>query len=246
MSHAAGVGKPFDEEVVRGTMALRLHDLAQGHSGVRLETLESLKNLLNSGICPLVPEKGSVGASGDLAPMAHLALVLIGLGEAFYNGEKLAGSEALVRAGLKPLELQAGEGLALINGTQVMTAIAGLAVHDAVRLAKTADIACALSLETLMGTNAEFDSRIHQVRPHPGQIAAANNMFRITENSAILSSHKDCSRIQDAYTLRCSPQVHGASKDAVSHVRKVVETEINSSTTTPPGLPGFGGFFAGR
>jgi histidine ammonia-lyase len=233
MSHAAGVGDPLPEEVVRTIMAVRIHDLAQGYAGVRPETLQALLDLLNSGICPLVPEKGSVGASGDLAPMAHLALVLIGLGEALYQGRRMSGGEALKAAGLRPVALEAGEGLALTNGTQVMTAIAALAVHDAVRLAKTADIACAMSLEVLMGTNAEFDRRIHQVRPHPGQIAAADNMFRITQNSEIISSHKDCSRVQDAYTLRCSPQIHGASKGAIAHVINVLEIEINSTTTNP-------------
>jgi histidine ammonia-lyase len=233
MSHAAGVGNPLPEEVVRATMAVRIQDLAGGYAGIRPETLQALTALLNSGVWPVVPEKGSVGASGDLAPMAHLALVLIGQGEAVYRGKRLSGAEALRAAGLSPLSLQAGEGLALVNGTQVMTAITALAVHDAARLARTADIACSLSLEVLLGTNVEFDPRIHRVRPHPGQAAAADNMYRITRDSAIMSSHKDCHRIQDAYTLRCSPQVHGASRDAVSHVRRVVETEMASATTNP-------------
>jgi histidine ammonia-lyase len=247
MSHAAGVGDPFPAEVVRATMAVRVQDLAKGLAGLRLETLQALVDLLNSGIIPVVPEKGSVGASGDLAPMAHLALVLIGKGEAFHAGtrhagthraggkcaEYHAGADALAAAGLRAVHLEAGEGLALINGTQVMAAITGLAVHDAARLSKTADIACSVSLEVLMGTNAEFDPRIHRARPHPGQIAAAENMFRITQDSAIMSSHKDCGRIQDAYTLRCSPQVHGASRDAVSHARRTVEIELDSATSNP-------------
>ncbi|MCX7039779.1 MAG: aromatic amino acid lyase, partial [Spirochaetes bacterium] len=202
LSHAAGVGDPLPDEVVRATMAVRINDLARGLAGLRLETLEALVALLNAGVCPVVPEKGSVGASGDLAPMAHLALVLIGGGEAFYRGSRMSGGDALTAAGLTPIRLEAGEGLALINGTQVMTGIAGLAVCDAVRLAKTADIACSISLEVLMGTNVEFDPRIHAARPHPGQSAAADNMYRITQESAIMSSHKDCGRIQDAYTLR--------------------------------------------
>jgi histidine ammonia-lyase len=181
----------------------------------------------------VIPEKGSVGASGDLAPLAHLALVLIGLGEAQYGGERLAGAEALRRCNLEPLRLEAGEGLALVNGTQVTTAMGGLAVSDAVRLSKMADIAASMSLEVLMGSRTEFDPRIHRVRPHPGQAAAADNMARITRNSEIISSHKDCSRIQDAYTLRCSPQVHGASKDAITYAKRVVETEMNSSTNNP-------------
>ena len=233
MSHAAGVGDILDEETVRAVMALRIKDLARGHSGIRLTTVHQLMELLNRGILPVVPEKGSVGASGDLAPLAHLALVLIGLGEAQYGGERLAGAEALRRCNLEPLRLEAGEGLALVNGTQVTTAMGGLAVSDAVRLSKMADIAASMSLEVLMGSRTEFDPRIHRVRPHPGQAAAADNMARITRNSEIISSHKDCSRIQDAYTLRCSPQVHGASKDAITYAKRVVETEMNSSTNNP-------------
>ena len=232
-SHAAGVGEILDEESVRAVMALRIKDLARGHSGIRLETVQLLIDLLNYGVCPLIPKKGSVGASGDLAPLAHLSLVLMGLGEAMYGGQKMAGAEALQRCGVEPLRLEAGEGLALVNGTQMTTAVGGLALFDALRLAKMADIAACMSLEVLMGSRTEFDPRIHQVRPHPGQAAAADNMRRITQNSEIISSHKDCSRVQDAYTLRCSPQVHGASKDALAYVKRVVETEMNSSTNNP-------------
>jgi histidine ammonia-lyase len=174
-----------------------------------------------------------VGASGDLAPLAHLALVLLGLGEAFFKGRRLTGLQALSKFGLKPLQLEAGEGLALVNGTQVMTAIGALAVYDAAVLSKMTDIAAAMSLEVLMGSRTEFNKRIHQVRPHPGQAAAADNMERIIQNSEIITSHKDCGRVQDAYTLRCSPQVHGATKDAVSYCRNVIETEMNSSTNNP-------------
>jgi histidine ammonia-lyase len=245
MSHAAGVGSPLPDEVVRATMAVRAQDLAQGYAGLKPETLEALVALLNAGICPVVPEKGSVGASGDLAPMAHLALVLIGQGEAFYRGSRMNGGEVLASAGLAPVVLEAGEGLALINGTQVMAAITGLAVFDMERLAKTADIACAISLEVLLGTNTEFDPRIHRARPHPGQAAAADNMYRITQDSAIMSSHKDCHRIQDAYTLRCSPQVHGASRDAASHVRRVLETELVSATSNPLIFADSGDFLLG-
>ena len=233
MSHAAGVGDIMDEEAVRAVMALRIKDLARGHSGIRPETVHQLIELLNRGICPVVPEQGSVGASGDLAPLAHLSLVLIGQGEAFYRGKRMPGLEALRNCGLEPLELEAGEGLALVNGTQMMTAIGGLSVYDSTRLSKMTDIAAAMSLEVLMGTRTEFDPRIHQVRPHPGQIAAADNMERTTRNSEIISSHKDCARIQDAYTLRCSPQVHGASKDAITYAKRVIETEMNSSTNNP-------------
>jgi histidine ammonia-lyase len=233
MSHAAGVGPFLDQGTTRAVMALRAKDLARGNSGIRPQTLERLIKLLNLGIYPVVPEKGSVGASGDLAPLAHLALVLIGLGEAFYEGVQLKGNEALRRCGLEPLDLEAGEGVALINGTQVMTAIGGLATYDALQLSRIADIAAAMSLEVLMGSRTEFNQRIHERRPHPGQAAAADNMERLTRNSEIISSHKDCSRVQDAYTLRCSPQVHGASKDAINYVRKVIETEMNSSTGNP-------------
>lgn len=244
-SHAAGVGEALDDETVRAVLSLRIKDLARGNSGIRLETVNQLIEFLNRGLYPVIPEQGSVGASGDLAPLAHLALVLIGEGGATYQGERLDGLEALHRAGLKPLQLEAGEGLALVNGTQVSTAIAGLALYDAIRLSKMADIAAAISLEVLMGSRTEFDPRIHALRPHPGQAAVADNMSRIVANSEIISSHKDCSRVQDAYTLRCSPQVHGASKDALSYARGVLETEINSSTNNPLFITETGEFLLG-
>jgi len=233
MSHASGVGDPLDTESVRAVMALRVKDLLRGNSGARPQTVQLLVDMLNAGITPVVPEKGSVGASGDLCPLAHLALVLVGLGEADVNGERLPGSAALQRCGLAPVDLDSGEGLALINGTQVMTGIGGLAVYDAVQLGKLIDIAASMSLEVLMGSRTEFDPRIHELRPHPGQARVAANMLRITSNSDIVSSHKDCGRVQDAYTLRCSPQVHGASHDAVQYAHRVVETEMNSSTGNP-------------
>jgi histidine ammonia-lyase len=238
MSHAAGVGAagvgdPLDEETVRAIMALRIKDLAKGHSGIRLETVEHLIALLNWGVCPAVPAQGSVGASGDLAPLAHLALVLLGLGEAFYKGQRMTGKQVLSKCGLKPIQLEAGEGLALVNGTQVMSAIGALALCDALMLSKMTDLAAAMSLEVLMGSRTEFNARIHRVRPHPGQAAAADNMERITRNSEIITSHEDCSRIQDAYTLRCSPQVHGATKDAIRYCLDVIETEMNSATNNP-------------
>jgi histidine ammonia-lyase len=216
-----------------------------------LETVQLLIDLLNQGVCPVIPEKGSVGASGDLAPLAHLSLILIGLGEAFYQGERMAGAEALRRCDRKPLKLEAAEGLALVNGTQMTTAVGGLALYDSLLLAKMADLAASMSLEVLMGSRTEFDPRIHRVRPHPGQAAAAENMARITQNSEIVSSHKDCSRVQDAYTLRCSPQVHGASRDALAYVKRVVETEMNGSTNNPLIFPEskeflYGGNFHGQ
>lgn len=233
VSHAAGVGAPLPVDVVRAVMALRVHDLSLGYSGCRMETLRYLMAFLNEGVSPVIPEKGSVGASGDLAPSAHMGLVLIGRGEAFFEGRRLSGSKALQAIGLSPLRLEAGEGIALINGTQVMTAMGALVVHDAVRLSKLADIACAMTLEVLMGSQSEFDPLIHRLRPHPGQLATAANMLRLTQNSEIIASHTGCSRIQDAYTLRCSPQIHGASKDAVAHAKRVIDIEINSSTTNP-------------
>jgi len=245
MSHAVGVGPPMDREIVRAITALRIKDFARGNSGIRLETVEHLLALLNQDISPVIPEKGSVGASGDLAPLAHLGLVLIGLGEAFVNGKRVEGERALKEGGLTPLKLQAGEGLALVNGTQAMTAIGGLATYDADRLAKTTDIAAAMSLEVLMGSRTEFDPLIHQVRPHPGQAGSADNMQRMTRDSEIITSHKDCGRIQDAYTLRCSPQVHGASKDVIGFVKATIETEMNSSTNNPLVFPETRGFLLG-
>jgi len=245
MSHAAGVGDPLDEPTVRAVMALRIKDLARGHSGIRLETVEQLKAVLNAGICPVIPQQGSVGASGDLAPLAHLALVLTGRGEAFYQGRRISGARALEECGLSPLRLEAGEGLALVNGTQVMTAIGALAIYDALALSRLTDIAAAMSLEVLMGSRTEFNQKIHQVRAHPGQAACADNMERITANSEIISSHRDCSRIQDAYTLRCSPQVHGATRDAIDYCRRVIETEMNSSTNNPLIFADSGDFLLG-
>lgn len=237
VSHAAGVGAPLPVDVVRAVMALRIHDLSLGYSGCRMETLRCLMAFLNEGVSPVIPEKGSVGASGDLAPSAHMALVLIGRGEAFYGGRRLSGMDALRAIGLPPLELEAGEGLALINGTQVMTAMGALVVHDAVRLSKLADIACAMTLEVLMGSQTQFDPLIHRLRPHPGQLTTAENMLRLTKDSEIIASHTGCRRVQDAYTLRCSPQIHGASKDAVAHAKRTIDVEINSTTTNPLVFP---------
>jgi histidine ammonia-lyase len=244
-SHSAGIGRPMEEDVVRAMIALRVNDFCRGNSGLRLATIEKLARILNAGIVPVVPEKGSVGASGDLVPMAHLALVLIGEGEAFVDGQRMTGARALKEKSIHPLELAAGEGLALINGTQFMIALGCLALHDALNLCKHADIAAGMSLETLMGTRSAFDPRIHNARPHRGQIKAANNMLRITKNSEIISSHHDCSRVQDAYTLRCSPQVHGASWDAFDYVDKVVKVEMNSSTENPLIFPESEEFLSG-
>ncbi|MGD9365613.1 MAG: histidine ammonia-lyase [Desulfobacteraceae bacterium] len=245
MSHAAGVGAPLDASTARGVMFLRAKELALGHACGRAASIDQLIALLNAGAYPIIPQQGSVGASGDLCPMAHMALLLIGQGEGVYNGRRMPGKEVLDACGLKPLNLEPGEGLALVNGTQVMTAIGALAVYDALRLAKLIDISAAMSLEVLMGSRTEFDARIQQLRPHPGQAAAADNMLRITQESEIISSHKDCKRIQDAYTLRCSPQVHGASHDAIHYAKGVIETEMNAATNNPLVFSDSGDFLLG-
>ena len=237
-SHSCGVGQPLSEPEVRAMLLLRANVLAKGFSGVRPAVLELLVALLNSGVHPVVPEKGSVGASGDLAPLAHLALVVIGEGEAFYRGERIPGAEALHRAGLKPIELTAKEGLALLNGTQAMNGVGALAVARALRLAKLADLAGAMSLEALMGTPAAFDPRIHHARPHSGQIGAAEHLMRLLAGSEIRESHREHdSRVQDAYCLRCMPQVHGAVRGALAHVASVLETEAGSATDNPLVFP---------
>ena len=233
-SHAGGVGQPLSEPEVRAMLLLRANVLAKGFSGVRLELLQRLVALLNAEVHPVIPEKGSVGASGDLAPLAHLALVVIGEGEAFYKGERLAGREALRRAGLEPLQLTAKEGLALLNGTQTMTAVGTLALRRALRVACLADLAGAMSLEALMGTPAAFDDRIQQVRPHAGQIASAAHLTTLMAGSEIRESHREHdARVQDAYCLRCMPQVHGAVRDVLQHAAGVLEIESGSATDNP-------------
>lgn len=233
-SHAGGVGNPLSEAEARAMLLLRANVLAKGFSGVRPALLELLVALLNAGVHPVIPEKGSVGASGDLAPLAHLALVVIGEGEAFYRGERMAGGEALKRAGLAPLELAAKEGLALLNGTQAMTAVGVLAVMRAQRVAQLADAAGAMSLEALMGTPAAFDARIHRARPHAGQMVAARHLLELLAGSEIRESHREHdTRVQDAYCLRCMPQVHGAVRGVLEHVADVLETETGSATDNP-------------
>jgi histidine ammonia-lyase len=225
-SHACGVGDPLPEPEVRAAILLRANSLAKGYSGVRPEIIDSLILILNRGVVPVVPSRGSVGASGDLAPSAHMALVLIGEGEALYQGERLPGSAALQRAGIAPVQLEAKEGLSLLNGTQFMAAVGGLSLVRAANLMDTADVAASLSLEVLLGSVVADDVRIHQVRPHPGQQKTAANISRMLRNSAIVESHKDCGRLQDAYSLRCVPQVHGAVRDALVHVAEVLTGEI--------------------
>jgi histidine ammonia-lyase len=232
-SHAAGVGAPLAPRTVRAILALRANCLARGHSGVRLATLLRILELLERGIHPVVPEQGSVGASGDLAPLAHVALALVGEGEVFHDGVRIAARTALRRERLAPLRLAAKEGLALINGTQMMTAVGVLALLRAERLAVVADLAGAMSLEALMGSHRAFDRRIHDARPHPGQAQSAANLRRLLPQSAIERAHAGCGRVQDCYSLRCMPQVHGAVRDALAHVRAVLEIEINASTDNP-------------
>lgn len=232
MSHSTCVGEPLPAEVVRAILLLRANALAKGFSGIRLSTLETLIEVLNSGIVPVIPEKGSLGASGDLAPLSHMVLVLLGEGEAFYQGRRMSGQEALAQAEIAPVVLEGKEGLALINGTQVMTAIAALAVWDAEVLVETANITAALSFEALEGILDAFDPKIHAVRPHVGQINVAKQIRLLTEGSTFVAGDQS-PRVQDAYSLRCVAQVHGPSEDAVAYVKKAVEVEMNSATDNP-------------
>jgi histidine ammonia-lyase len=232
-SHACGVGEPYPDEIVRAAMLLRANALAKGYSGARVSTVELLVECLNRGLLPHVPSRGSVGASGDLAPLAHLALPLIGEGEALVEGRRLPGAEALAAVGLEPVRLQAKEGLSLVNGTQFMAAFGALGLGRAQRLAKAADLACALSLEALQGSRTSFLPQIHAVRPLRGQVDSAANVLRLLEDSAINESHRWCDQVQDAYSLRCAPQVHGASRDLLDYVTYTVSTELNSATDNP-------------
>ncbi|AKT38498.1 histidine ammonia-lyase [Chondromyces crocatus] len=232
-SHASGVGPDLGDADVRAMILLRAQVIALGYSGVRPQVLDALVGLLERGVCPRIPAQGSVGASGDLAPLAHLALTLIGEGEARHEGTLLQASEALARAGLTPVELVAKEGLALINGTQYMTALGALAVSEAADLCALADVAGAMSLEALMGSRRPFDERLMHVRPHPGQATVARNLRALLTESEIMTSHAGCARVQDAYSLRCMPQVHGASRDALSWAAEVLTREVNSVTDNP-------------
>ena len=241
-SHSVGVGEPLSEAEVRAMMLLRANSLAKGLSGVRTEVIDALCEMLNRGVYPLVPSRGSVGASGDLAPLAHLALGMIGEGEAFVSGDgkpgaRTSAAEALRRSGIKPLVLEAKEAISLINGTQGMLSVGSLLLLAAETLVESADVIGAMTLDALHGTDVAFDARIHQARPHPGQLRTAENLRRLLEGSEIRESHRDCGRVQDAYSLRCIPQVHGAVRDTLAHCRRVLQTEINSAVDNPLVFP---------
>jgi histidine ammonia-lyase len=233
LSHAVGVGEPFSAEIVRLIMLLRANVLALGYSGVREGTLELLVGMINRGVLPVIPEQGSVGASGDLAPLAHLALCMIGRGEALYEGKILPAKKALALAGLKPAKLAAKEGIALINGTQAMAAMGALALVRLENLIRVADIVGAMSVEGDSASRRPFDARLQKLRPHPGQASTAANVRRLIANSRIIESHRNCTRVQDPYSFRCIPQVHGAVKDQVAYAREVILTELGSCTDNP-------------
>jgi histidine ammonia-lyase len=243
-SHACGVGEAFPEDIVRAIMLLRINSLIRGFSGISMETLSRLVDFLNIGIHPVIPCKGSVGASGDLCPLSHLAIALLGLGEVFYKGKRVQASEALRSEGLEPVTLGPKEGLALNNGTAAMTGVAALAVWEAMSLLKMADIVAAMSLVALHGVPFAFDHRTHELRPHQGQIKVAKNIRQLTKNSRIIEKHGN-DRVQDAYSLRCIPQVHGASRDGVQYVKNVVQVEINSVTDNPLIFPAEGEAISG-
>ena len=248
-SHACGVGPPLARDEVRGMMLIRANVLAKGFSGIRPVVAERLCDLLNRGVTPVVPSQGSVGASGDLAPLAHIALVLIGEGEAEFDFVRLPGAEALRRAGIQPIVLASKEGISLVNGTQAMLSVGGLQLLDAETLAESADLICAMTIDGLRGTPRAFDPRIHQTRPFQGQIQSAANLTRYLEGSEIRESHITCRRVQDAYSLRCAPQVHGAVRDALATARQAFEIELNSVTDNPLVIDGeifSGGNFHGE
>ena len=232
-SHAVGVGEPLPSEVVRAMMLLRIQSLAQGYSGVRPQLIDTLIEMLNGDLLPIVPSQGSLGASGDLVPLAHIALAACGEGEVCFQGERQKASAAFKKLNVEPLRLEAKEGLALINGTQLMTALGALAVHGAKRLVDHADMAAALSTDVLKGSMTHTDSRIHRLRPHPGQCHSAASIRDWMTGSEIWASHQGCKKVQDAYSLRCAPQVHGAVRDAIRYAQKIIKIEMNSVTDNP-------------
>lgn len=248
-THSTGYGDPLSEDAVRAVMLIRINSLLKGYSGIRLLTIETLLAMLNKGVTPHIPEKGSLGASGDLAPLAHMVLPMLGLGKAYYQGELLSGAEAMDKAGIPVIQLEAKEGLALINGTTVLNAVGALATYDAIELLKLCDIAGALSLEVHEGISSPFEETLHLIRPQSGQLATARNIRRLIEDSGN-TTVATVERVQDPYTLRCMPQIHGASKDSIAYVKEKVEIEINSVTdnpiVTPDGHVISGGNFHGE
>lgn len=244
-SHRAGIGESLGEEHVRASMLLRANSLAKGHSGVRVLVVETLLEMLNKGVHPIVPEIGSVGASGDLAPLAHIAAVMMGEGRCSLDGGVMDGGAGMKQAGIKPLRLEPKEGVALINGTSVMTGMASLIIHDSLNLVKAAQIAASMSFEALKSSPQPFDGRLGKVRPHKGQVTCARNMLRLLKESEIIPSHEDCPKVQDAYTIRCIPQVIGPVMDAIDYARGIVETEIDSATDNPLIFPETGESISG-
>lgn len=237
ITHAVGVGEPFDIEIARGIMLLRANSIAKGNSGVRVKVVQLLLDMLNNNVTPIIPEKGSLGASGDLAPLSHMVLAMLGIGDALFEGKKYSSKLAMKKAGLECISLTAKEGLGLINGTQAMTSVGALAVYDAQNLVKLSDISASLSIEALNGIKCAFDSRVHEARGHIGQLATARNLLNLTENSSSIQKQGE-SRVQDAYALRCTPQVHGASKDAIAYIKDKIEIEMNAVTDNPLIFPG--------
>jgi len=232
ISHACGVGNHLSKEISRGIMLLRANALSKGFSGIRTGTLNTLVEMINKDVIPLIPEKGSLGASGDLAPLAHMVLVMLGEGKALYNGKEMAGAEAMKMADIDTIHLTSKEGLALINGTQVMTSVGAITAYDTLMVMKLADISAALTVEALNGITDAFDKRVHELRPHPGQLATARNLLKLTDGSKATTRQGEI-RVQDAYTLRCVPQIHGASKDALKYILDKIEIEINAVTDNP-------------
>ena len=232
VSHACGMGEPFAEDITRGIMLLRCNALCRGNSGIRRSTVETLIAMLNARVHPIIPQKGSLGASGDLAPLAHMVLVMIGEGEAVYNGERMSGADAMARAGIPTVELAAKEGLALINGTQVMTSTGLHTLYGAMQLAKTADIAAAMTAEAQLGITKAFDAKVHELRGHGGQMDCAANIRKLIDGSGLCAAVQQ-GKVQDAYSVRCVPQIHGASRDAIEYVRAAVSREINAVTDNP-------------
>lgn len=245
LSHCAGIGEPFPPETVRAIMLLRANALAKGFSGIRLEVVELLLRMLGHDLLPVIPSQGSVGASGDLAPLSHLAAALMGEGRALVDGEVRPANEALREAGLTPVEFQAKEGLAMINGTQAISAVGSLSLARASRLLDWSELIAAMTLDGLLGTDSAFDERIHQVRPHGGQQQVARAMRELLEGSELRESHRDCAQVQDAYSLRCIPQVHGAVRDAVGFARGTMAIELNSATDNPLVFPDEGETLSG-